>query len=163
MTKVVRVREVWWAKNLSDGPEGKNRLVLVLAELKSGYYEVIYGQSNPEPTGRVPHERVEPGTKRGRRFKVYKDTYFRASNVRLLRNSEFLERTGTCSSEDFVLFELLAEHFYANDPTARVRRSQLQSSAPSEPQPMLPETDKQPLLSATESTSEPQVVSPKIE
>jgi hypothetical protein len=101
-------RHVWWARNAEGGAEGKDRLCLVL-EVVGDYVRVIYGQSKPGSRD-IP---IRLGTNDGRRFGVTKDTYFRATNERILKTSDLIRYAGACSQDMFLEFQEMLDIFHA--------------------------------------------------
>lgn len=69
------------------------RRIAIVVRLSGEFAEIVYGQAT---AGRGhEHVLVKPETRAGKALQLYKDTYFAASHVRLVRISS-VQRIGRC-------------------------------------------------------------------
>lgn len=110
-----QVRDVW--KCRIDAGEEKIRYCVVMDLDNEGRVSLVYGQGRPDPfwTDDDPlthHIEVSPGTSDGRRFRVIKPTYFRATNQRTVTVDRLTERMGCCSQEMFLNLNVMLDRYY---------------------------------------------------
>ena len=105
---MVAPREIWWAE--VEGAERDKVWLCVVVRVASDFVEVVYGQGSPGKDADAIE--VIPGTLDGDRyFQVTKPTYFRSTNVALLRGARLKRRVGFCTRDLFGAFCALAERF----------------------------------------------------
>ena len=102
--KTYNPQDVWFARVVqSDNNEKVRPAVIVKTSLQPGNrLLVVYGQSKPAPDGR--HVALMLDSRHNRNMKLTQDTYFRSSNVRLIRENTLCEKIGRLFLTQYYFF-----------------------------------------------------------
>lgn len=86
--------------------EGKDRPAVVLASVDEERVRVIHGTGTARD---MPRVEVRPETREGKALRLYKPTYFYASNVRIARGAGLMRLERRCPPELFGRLRALAD------------------------------------------------------